>query len=245
MCSGTRRQEPRWSEVFRSGRYRRSAAYLARRSSWPRSALPMMITSRCQRPSLSRTRITGTAEWPGLSRICSACPKPPAPTASAVHLDGARIFNASVATGADVQAVARYANTVSFCLSKGLCCPVGSPSCAGQPGRSGKPDAGARWWAGVCGKRCPSRRGPGGLATMTGRLANDHGNARSLAEGLAEMPGIVCDLSRVQTNIVYFRLKNIRAADFLTACSDKGVLGGEFGGRELGSVRDPPRHQPR
>ena len=64
---------------------------------------------------------------------------------------------------------------------------------------------------------------------MTGRLADDHENARSLAEGLAEMPGIDCDLSRVQTNIVYFRLKNIRAADFLTACSDKGALGGEFG----------------
>jgi threonine aldolase len=43
------------------------------------------------------------------------------------------------------------------------------------------------------------------------------------------MPGIDCDLSRVQTNIVYFRLKNMPAADFLTACSDKGLLGGEYG----------------
>jgi threonine aldolase len=67
------------------------------------------------------------------------------------------------------------------------------------------------------------------LATMTGRLADDHENARSLAEGLAEMPGVDCDLSRVQTNIVYFRLKNMRAADFLTVCSDKGLLGGEYG----------------
>ena len=67
------------------------------------------------------------------------------------------------------------------------------------------------------------------LATMTGRLADDHENARSLAEGLAEMPGIDCDLSRVETNIVYFRLKNIHAADFLTGCSYKGVLGGEYG----------------
>ncbi len=43
------------------------------------------------------------------------------------------------------------------------------------------------------------------------------------------MPGIDCDLSRVQTNIVYFRLKNIHAADFLTACSENGLLGGEYG----------------
>jgi threonine aldolase len=64
---------------------------------------------------------------------------------------------------------------------------------------------------------------------MVGRLTDDHETARSLAEGLAEMPEIDCDLSRVQTNIVYFRLKNMHAADFLTACSDKGLLGGEYG----------------
>jgi threonine aldolase len=67
------------------------------------------------------------------------------------------------------------------------------------------------------------------LATMTGRLADDHENARSLAEGLADMPGIDCDLSRVQTNIAYFRLKNMHATDFLTGCSDQGLLGGEYG----------------
>jgi threonine aldolase len=64
---------------------------------------------------------------------------------------------------------------------------------------------------------------------MAGRLADDHENARSLAEGLAEMPGIDCDLSRIETNIVYFRLKNMHAAGFLTACSGNGLLGGEYG----------------
>src|ERR1700748_439368 len=74
------------------------------------------------------------------------------------------------------------------------------------------------------------------LETMVDRLADDHENARSLAEGLAEMPGIDCDLSRVQTNIVYFRLKNVHAADFLAARSDKGVLGGEYGSDLVRSV---------
>ena len=57
----------------------------------------------------------------------------------------------------------------------------------------------------------------------------DHENARSLAEGQAETVGIDCDLSRVETNIVYFRLKTISAASFLTACSGQGLLGGASG----------------
>jgi threonine aldolase len=147
----------------------------------------------------------------------------------AVHLDGARIFNASVATGADVRAITRYADTVSFCLSKGLCCPVGSILC----GPAGKIRQARRWrkmlGGGMRQAGVLAAAGLVALATMVGRLADDHKNARSLAEGLAEMPGIDCDLSRVQTNIVYFRVKNIHAADFLTACSDKGLLGGAYG----------------
>jgi threonine aldolase len=147
----------------------------------------------------------------------------------AVHLDGARIFNASVATGADVRAIAQYADTVSFCLSKGLCCPVGSILC----GPAGKIRQARRWrkmlGGGMRQAGVLAAAGLVALETMVGRLTDDHETARSLAEGLAEMPGIDCDLSRVQTNIVYFRLKNMHAADFLTACSDKGLLGGEYG----------------
>jgi threonine aldolase len=86
----------------------------------------------------------------------------------AVHLDGARIFNASVATGADVRAIAQYADTVSFCLSKGLCCPVGSILC----GPAGKIRQARRWrkmlGGGTAASRCPSRRGPGGLGDNGG-----------------------------------------------------------------------------
>jgi len=67
------------------------------------------------------------------------------------------------------------------------------------------------------------------LDTMVDRLADDHENAHTLAEGLAELPGIDCDLSRVQTNLVYFRLKNMDAVSFVAACADQGLLGGAPG----------------
>ena len=71
----------------------------------------------------------------------------------AVHLDGARIFNAAIAiaTGTDVRTIAQYSDTVSFCLSKG-CAARPAAYCADQLRRSGKPDAGARCSAGACGK---------------------------------------------------------------------------------------------
>jgi len=158
-------------------------------------------------------RLSGTARSSGL----------------AVHLDGARIFNAAIASGADVRAIAQHADTVSFCLSKGLCCPVGSILCGPaetirQARRWRKMLGGGMRQAGVL-----AAAGLVALETMTGRLADDHQNARSLAEGLAEVAGIDCDLSRVQTNIVYFRLKSMDAARFMTACREQGLLGGAYG----------------
>jgi threonine aldolase len=147
----------------------------------------------------------------------------------AVHLDGARIFNAAVATGTDVRTIAQYADTVSFCLSKGLGCPVGSVLCGParkirQASRWRKMLGGGMRQAGVL-----AAAGLVALDTMVDRLADDHQNARTLAEGLAELPGIDCDLSRVQTNLVYLRLKHMDAAVFLAACSGYGLLGGAHG----------------
>ena len=147
----------------------------------------------------------------------------------AVHTDGARIFNAAVATGTDVRSVARYTDTISFCLSKGLCCPVGSVLCGPaekirQARRWRKMLGGGMRQAGVL-----AAAGLVALDTMVDRLADDHRNARVLAEGLAELPGIDCDLSRVQTNLVYFRLKEMAATSFLAACSGEGLLGGAHG----------------
>ena len=147
----------------------------------------------------------------------------------AVHIDGARIFNAAVATGTDVAVLAGYADTVSFCLSKGLCCPVGSLLCGPaekirQARRWRKMLGGGMRQAGVL-----AAAGLVALEEMVDRLADDHANARVLAEGLAGLPGIDCDLSRVQTNLVYFRLKTMDAAGFVAACSGEGLLGGAMG----------------
>jgi threonine aldolase len=147
----------------------------------------------------------------------------------AVHLDGARVFNAAVATGADVRTIGECTDTVSFCLSKGLCCPVGSLLC----GPAGKIRQARRWrkmlGGGMRQAGVLAAAGLVALETMVDRLADDHQNARALAEGLAELPGIDCDLSRVQTNLVYFRLKHMDAAGFLAACSGQGLRGGAHG----------------
>jgi threonine aldolase len=146
-----------------------------------------------------------------------------------VHLDGARIFNASVASGNDVADIAACGDTVTFCLSKGLGCPAGSVFCGSadsvdQARRWRKRLGGAMRQAGVI-----AATGLIALRTMIDRLAEDHANARTLAEGLAELPGVRCDLSRVQTNLVFFDLERMTGADFEAQCARRGLLGGATG----------------
>jgi threonine aldolase len=146
-----------------------------------------------------------------------------------VHLDGARMFNAAVASGTDVADIAACGDTVTFCLSKGLGCPAGSMFCGSadsvdQARRWRKRLGGAMRQAGVL-----AATGLIALETMVDRLAEDHANARTLAEGLAELPGVKCDLSRVQTNLVFFDLENMRGADFEAECRKRGLLGGATG----------------
>jgi threonine aldolase len=123
-----------------------------------------------------------------------------------VHLDGARVFNAAVALGVDVKEIAQYADSVTFCLSKGLSAPVGSVICGSrdfiaQARRYRKMLGGGMRQAGVL-----AAAGIVALEKMVDRLAEDHANARRLAEGLADLPGVLIELERVQTNIVYFNL---------------------------------------
>jgi threonine aldolase len=146
-----------------------------------------------------------------------------------VHLDGARIFNAAVAQGVDVATIAACADTVTFCLSKGLACPAGSLFC----GSADAVDQARRWrkrlGGGMRQTGVLAAAGIVALDKMVDRLAEDHANARTLAEGLAEMPGIECDLSRVQTNLVYFEVKSMGAAAFEDECRVRHVLGGAVG----------------
>lgn len=124
-----------------------------------------------------------------------------------VHLDGARLFNAAVALGRDARDFARHVDSVTFCLSKGLAAPVGSVVCGsrdfvGRARRLRKMLGGGMRQAGVI-----AAAGIVALERMVDRLAEDHANARTLAGGLAKLPGIRIDLDSVQTNIVIFRVE--------------------------------------
>ena len=141
-----------------------------------------------------------------------------------VHLDGARIFNAAVALGVPAAEIAAGADTVTFCLSKGLACPVGSIFC----GSAEDVEEAKRWrkrlGGGMRQVGVLAAAGLIALDQMVDRLAEDHANARTLAEGLSELPGVRCDLSRVQTNLVYFDVETMPAPGFLDECAKRGVI---------------------
>jgi threonine aldolase len=171
-----------------------------------------------------------------------------------LHVDGARFFNAVVALGVSPSALAGPADTVTFCLSKGLACPVGSVVVGSRDTiwkarRARKLVGGGLRQAGVL--AAPGllalRDGPAG---MIERLAEDHANARRLADGLAELPGILSagdvtqpepglfDPDRVRTNFVVFKVTGERAA-FLDALRARNVLMVEY---PHGQVRAVTHH---
>jgi threonine aldolase len=120
----------------------------------------------------------------------------------AVHLDGARIFNAAIAQRVDAAAVAEHADSVMFCLSKGLSCPlgsllVGSHEFIAKAERCRQRIGGNMRQAGVI-----AACGLVALETMIDRLATDHANAWILADKVNHVPGLRVDLESVQTNMV-------------------------------------------
>ena len=146
-----------------------------------------------------------------------------------VHLDGARIFNAAAALGVEVSELTRGFDTVMFCLSKGLGAPVGSMlvgsrAAIEQARIFRKALGGGMRQAGIL-----AAAGLIALHEMTVRLADDHANARLLAESIAEAPSVEIDLDAVETNIVIFRLRNGDAAKFCDGLKQKGVLASAIG----------------
>ncbi len=125
-----------------------------------------------------------------------------------LHIDGARLFNASAALGTPVNQLAEHADSVTFCLSKGLSAPVGSvlvgsKEFIARAHKIRKSFGGGMRQAGVI-----AAAGLIALREMSGwdRLREDHDNARILAEGIAALPYIEIDLSRVRTNMIFFSL---------------------------------------
>src|SRR5579863_2222795 len=143
-----------------------------------------------------------------------------------VHLDGARIFNAAEATGMPVIDICAPADTVMFCLSKGLGAPAGSmlagPANLIAKGRLyRKRLGGGMRQAGVLAAACLVA-----LEASPRKLAADHANARFLAEGVARLPGISIDPARVQTNIVVFDVSGTSTApvEICWRLKERGVL---------------------
>jgi threonine aldolase len=125
----------------------------------------------------------------------------------AVHLDGARLFNAAVAQRIDAREITQHVDSVTFCLSKGLCAPVGSLVCGPadfiyRARRARKVVGGGMRQAGVL-----AAAGMVALCEMIDRLADDHHHAQLLAGGLAQIPGIVVQPEMIRTNIVFFQLE--------------------------------------
>ena len=148
-----------------------------------------------------------------------------------VHLDGARIFNAAVALGESVASLARPADSVMFCLSKGLGAPVGSMllgkrSFIDEARVVRKMLGGGMRQAGVL-----AAAGLIALEETPKRLHEDHENARKLAEGLAALPGMKIDPEKVLTNIVIVDVSDaVMTADRICASLQKmGVLASGFG----------------
>lgn len=142
-----------------------------------------------------------------------------------VHLDGARVFNAAVALKVDVRELTKPVDSVMFCLSKGLSAPVGSLLAGTDPfieraRRMRKMLGGGMRQAGVL-----AAAGLISLDQMVDRLADDHRNARRLAEGLQGLPGIDIDLTKVETNMVFGDCRPpLTARAFLERCREVGVL---------------------
>ncbi len=144
-----------------------------------------------------------------------------------VHLDGARIFNAAAALDIEAKEVTKYVDSVSFCLSKGLCAPVGSVLCGskafiGRALRWRKMLGGGMRQAGIL-----AAAGIVALETMTKRLKQDHARARSLAQGLKNVKGVALTTDTPATNMVFLRFTpevTLTNQQFIHKMKDCGVL---------------------
>ncbi|MEJ2166925.1 MAG: low-specificity L-threonine aldolase [Desulfobacterales bacterium] len=155
-----------------------------------------------------------------------------------IHVDGARLFNAAIALGVNARDLTVAADSVSFCLSKGLAAPVGSVICGSadfirKARRARKVLGGGMRQAGVL-----AAAGIVALEEMIDRLADDHANAGKLAKGLAEIPGLSIDPAMIKTNIVYFETirEDLTEDELVTRLDKEGIKISAMGPRLLRAV---------
>ena len=142
----------------------------------------------------------------------------------AVHIDGARLFNAAVSLGVPAAELVAPADSATFCLSKGLACPVGSV----VVGDADFIDRARRWrkmlGAGMRQVGVIAAAGNYALDHMIDRLAEDHANARKLAAGLADIEGISVDPESINSNIVYFNIPPGSGKAIAGSLKRRGIL---------------------
>lgn len=155
-----------------------------------------------------------------------------------IHVDGARLFNAAIALETEARDLVAQADSVSFCLSKGLAAPVGSVVCGtrdfiSEARRVRKVLGGGMRQAGIL-----AAAGIVSLTEMVDRLKDDHWNARIFAEGLAELKGIAIDPGFVKTNLVFFEIRrpDITAEELALQLENYGVCLLATGPRQLRAV---------
>lgn len=153
-----------------------------------------------------------------------------------LHIDGARIFNAAVALEVEAKELAASADSITFCLSKGLACPVGSLLCGSRDfiqkaRRARQMLGGGMRQAGII-----AAAGIVALECMVDRLSEDHENAKRLAYMLADIPGLTIDPDAVQTNIVIFNIEAIAPEDFLGRLAREGLRVSHYGGVRIRMV---------
>jgi threonine aldolase len=171
----------------------------------------------------------GGTVWPvaALDAVCAAARV----HGVATHMDGARIWNAAVAEGEPLAAMAAGFDTVSVCFSKGLGAPMGS-ALVGSAAAITRARRFKQMFGG--GFRQAGMMAAGALYALENnldRLAEDHINAARLAAGLAETSGVDVDLDTVDTNMVYFDVTAIDAGDLVERCTAEGLLMLLVGGR--------------
>ena len=174
-------------------------------------------------------RVFPIDEARGIAKVCRE-------RSVAVHLDGARLFNAQVATGVAAKEWAACADTVTFCFSKGLGAPVGSMVCSTSEAIARGRVVRKRLGGGMRQVGVIAAAARVALETGIDRLADDHVNARTLAEGLADLDASCVDLESVETNMVYLDLRAFgkTGPEVAEAMLAKGIL-------TLGMARDSMR----
>lgn len=183
---------------------------------YPRSKLLILENTHnwCGGVSLSRAYMLEAAKAARLAGL-------------SIHLDGARIFNAAVEQGTAVRDLVEMVDTVTFCLSKGLCAPVGSVLCGSgefikKAHRVRKQLGGGMRQAGIL-----AAAGIVALEEMVNRLAEDHQHAAELAELLSAVPGIWLDKGSPNSNMVYIEIDpalNLSAPECAELLRNEGVL---------------------